>query len=498
LFWNHFKIPPQIPGRKSVGGVGSDGVGHAKHAREDSPDVSPGFMFNFMTVIIFLVTLLTICCKNTSQKPMAQEKPNILLISLDTLRFDATSLSGEISDNTPFLKNLAKAGANFINAYSTYDETPSSHFSMLTGYIRGLGTEIDSQENSIAFQLHAYGYNTFGIAANGCLSQHVYRYLTAFQYYVNLMDLWNDEMDLKQKQQFLPNIDQRILAYSGNLNDFNRLFVFPSADQVLPRLKRIIKSMKKPFFGFVNFNDIHDPYFPNPKRYSIDNEKKSNKRIPDMRFRQLLPEQENPEKIEDLTYREYVIRMITIAGSRAWSTTFDLEPKIIEIYKRRYEAEIRELDSALSNLFGYLWEENLQENTIIIITSDHGESFGELNLITHSFNNQGDRESTHHVPLLLSFPQTYRFKSRNAQIACTIADIPPTIYDILGIDWLPLSKTTLPGNYGKSLLPYIRDGLLPVYDHSVLISEKLKLNQQQRNKENHKAIERLKSLGYIN
>ena len=149
-------------------------------------------------------------------------------------------------------------------------------------------------------------------------------------------------------------------------------------------------------------------------------------------------------------------------------------------------------------MFGYLWEENLQENTIVIITSDHGDSLGELNLITHSFNNQGDRESTLHVPLLISFPQTYRFKSRNAQIACIIADIPPTIYDILGIDWIRLSKTTLPGNYGKSLLPYIRDGLLPVYGHSVLTSEKMKLNQQQRDKENHKVIERLKSLGYIN
>jgi hypothetical protein len=41
-----FKVPPQIPGRKSVDGVGSDGVGHAKHAREYSPDVSPGFGFN--------------------------------------------------------------------------------------------------------------------------------------------------------------------------------------------------------------------------------------------------------------------------------------------------------------------------------------------------------------------------------------------------------------------------------------------------------------------
>ena len=44
--WDNFKVPPQIPGRKSVDGVGSDGVGHAKHAREDSPDVSPGFGFN--------------------------------------------------------------------------------------------------------------------------------------------------------------------------------------------------------------------------------------------------------------------------------------------------------------------------------------------------------------------------------------------------------------------------------------------------------------------
>jgi len=46
LFLDGFKVPPQIPGRKSVDGVGSDGVGHAKHAREDSPDVSPGFRFN--------------------------------------------------------------------------------------------------------------------------------------------------------------------------------------------------------------------------------------------------------------------------------------------------------------------------------------------------------------------------------------------------------------------------------------------------------------------
>ena len=52
-----FKIPPQIPGRKSVDGVSSDGVGHAKHAWENSPDVSPGFGFNgnqYPSLLFFL------------------------------------------------------------------------------------------------------------------------------------------------------------------------------------------------------------------------------------------------------------------------------------------------------------------------------------------------------------------------------------------------------------------------------------------------------------
>ena len=50
-----FKVPPQIPGRKSVDGVGSDGVGHAKHAREDSPDVSPGFRFKWNALSFLLM-----------------------------------------------------------------------------------------------------------------------------------------------------------------------------------------------------------------------------------------------------------------------------------------------------------------------------------------------------------------------------------------------------------------------------------------------------------
>jgi arylsulfatase A-like enzyme len=454
------------------------------------------FIF-YLVVIIPIITMTTADCRHATPLHLSSGRPNILLISLDTLRYDTTSLYEKSNNSTPFLKKIKEIGINFINTYSTYDATGESHFSLLTGYIRGLRTEIDRPEASIAYQLRQQGYNTFGTAANPNLSARSLRYLRGFENYNCLGDLWGN-METKQRDQYLPNIDLRISSYSGVLNDWNRLFVFSAADQILPLLKQAIKSIEKPFFGFVNFNDAHDPYYPSPEVYSLDFEKsKGYTSVPDLRFRKLLPEQEHPEKIEDQSYRELMIQKIDQAGSRPWSTTFDLEPAIIEIYKCRYEAEVRELDLAIANIFDFLRTQELLESTIVIITADHGESFGELNLITHAFNLKGDRESTFHVPLLIIFPHAYRLKRNEVHIPCTIADIPPTIYDIVGINWLPLVKTTLPGNFGKSLLPYINKSISPLYKNSISTSDWKQLNQNQKNKEDNEALKRLRSLGYV-
>src|SRR5450432_3251887 len=78
--------------------------------------------------------------------PSPPAKPNILLVSIDTLRFDATSLDDSSHNATPFLHDLRTVGINFSRCYSTHDSTPPSHFSMLTGFMNGYQTAIDTPD----------------------------------------------------------------------------------------------------------------------------------------------------------------------------------------------------------------------------------------------------------------------------------------------------------------------------------------------------------------
>ena len=71
------------------------------------------------------------------EPPLPPVRPNILLISLDTLRYDATGLAPQGSNRTPFLRQLAANGVEFTRSYSTFDSTRESHFSMLTGFVSG-------------------------------------------------------------------------------------------------------------------------------------------------------------------------------------------------------------------------------------------------------------------------------------------------------------------------------------------------------------------------
>lgn len=427
-------------------------------------------------------------CDRIEHESKIVSKPNILIISLDTVSFDSTSLPDKWKNNTPFLKSAKKYGVNFLNAYSTYDSTPESHFSMLTGYLQGYQTNIDRQEESLAYQLRIFGYNTFGIAANGNLSQSACRYLISLEDYICLMDR-------PIKNEDMPEVDERINAYSGKINDFNRLFVYASCDKVIEQAKKKIKKAKKPFFGFININDAHDPYFPDPKIMGYEYENQMKKLdVPDLRFRILPRWLENPDGIMDLKFREYVQKKILQANSMKWATTLDLKPEVINVYKSRYMAEVREIDTGLKELYEYIQEEKIKD-TIILITSDHGESFGELDLITHGFKNKGDWESTHHVPLIILFPKSYGIEKK-VNIPCTIADIPPTIYDVVGINWQPLLTNAKKGNYGKSLYSYFESNISPRYTQTIKVDEK-QGDIEKRRIQDKEANTRLKTLGYI-
>ena len=430
--------------------------------------------------------------------PAPPKHPNFLVITLDTLRYDATAADPRTSNGTPFIGELAAAGVNFVRSYSTFDATPESHFSLLTGFVSGWGAvPLDVKEFSLPFLLRKSGYRTFGVAANGNLSAHGFRQASGFQQYTCLNDVW-DAMPAEQKAKRLKAIDARLDYYGAPHSDFNRLMLYSSAAEVLPRLEKALEK-RGPFFGFVNLIDAHDPYFPDPKRYDAKEIERSldlSKFESDLRARTLGSELTAPTAIPDEPRRQWVVGKIRDAGGRPWSTTIGLSKDAVRAYRMRYRAEVRELDETLRSVFAMLRKHDLLGSTVVVITADHGEAFGERDMLTHSFGNKGDREATHRIPLLFILPPSYGAAGVAPQVETSGADVAPTLYDLAGIDWSAVSHQALPGNYGKSLVPYFGAGIRTAYSTQLAV-DKPNVTPEEMAKSRSEAEKRLRSLGYI-
>jgi arylsulfatase A-like enzyme len=433
-------------------------------------------------------------------RPAPPKHPNVLLITLDTVRFDVTAADPRTSNATPFIGELAHAGVNFVRSYSTFDGTPQSHFSMLTGFVSGWGAlPLDVKEFSLPFQLRKVGYRTFGIAANGNLSAAGFRQSAGFQQYTCLNDVW-DAMPAPEKARHLKAIDARLDHYAAPRNDFNRLMLYSSANEVLPRLAKQLDKRSGPFFGFINLIDAHDPYFPDPKRYDareVESSLKLDGFESDLRTRKLNDELKTPEAIAEEKRRQWVVGKIRDAGGRPWSTTIGLSKDALRAYRMRYRAEVRELDQTLRSVFAMLRERGLLDSTIVVITADHGEAFGESEMLTHSFGNKGDREATHRVPLLFILPPAYGASGVQAQVETSGADLAPTLYDLAGVDWSAVSHEALPGNFGKSLVPYFGATIRTAYGAAASVDGRANVTPEDLAKSRSEAEKRLRSLGYI-
>jgi arylsulfatase A-like enzyme/Tfp pilus assembly protein PilF len=141
---------------------------------------------------------------------------------------------------------------------------------------------------------------------------------------------------------------------------------------------------------------------------------------------------------------------------------------------RPYDAEVAAVDEAIGRLLEYLRRTNELDRTLIVVTSDHGEAFGDGGELTHGILL---RSSTLRVPLVLSAPGRLPEGSRVSGIVSN-ADVTPTVLELLGVDFGPVdgkslvepmragrtrerfaySETRLPADeYGWSMLAGVRD-----------------------------------------
>ncbi|MFB6089111.1 MAG: sulfatase, partial [Candidatus Aenigmatarchaeota archaeon] len=114
---------------------------------------------------------------------------------------------------------------------------------------------------------------------------------------------------------------------------------------------------------------------------------------------------------------------------------------IIRFLTNRYDERLYYYDSKLGNLFDYLKKQDLYKDSMIVVTADHGESFGSHGFY---FTHANVYREVLHVPLIIKFPDN-RFSGKKGKQLVRLLDIVPTIYDVLDVR---NEETT-----GKSLIP---------------------------------------------
>lgn len=344
------------------------------------------WFFLFPFILLFILT----GCFHTKQPPP------IYLIVIDTLRVDALSCYGGRRP-TPGLDQFAAESVLFENCLAPSSWTVPSVASLMTGLypfhhgttkaLQHAGRVVSQQVLSTGYTTMAEicqknGYRTYGVSANGHIARE-YGFAQGFDQYV--------EHSFTAKETVAA-------GWAG----------------LAPRVTAEAR-FGQPTFVMLYYFDPHHPYAPQ-QPYIGEYEPNWHDKPVDLLTRDMVK----------LVQDDY----------------FAKHPEMIDLARALYDSEVAALDAHLAKLLpslpGY-------DKAWIILTSDHGESFGEEGKMLHGNNL---RQTEAHIPLLIKMPQKQLAGTRISQ-PVSLVDLLPTVVEILGLPQPPSGD-------GVSLLPLLR------------------------------------------
>lgn len=323
-------------------------------------------------------------------------KLNLLLLGIDSLRADHMSCYGYHRLTTPHMDSIASNGVLFENAYSPYIPTTPGYTAMLTGtdvmtnQMVSLGPKgpIPESIKLLPEILHEKGYRSACIG----FDTPFYRGFDKYETYHAWM-AWEDAPGHKAEA----------------LNE-----------KALPALEQMADG---PFLLFLRHMDPHSPYLPPPPfdRMFYDKDPCD-------------PSVNTMKPVFDFApFAEFF---------KSW-----MPPGItdIEWVVARYDSSLAYMDACIRRIFTRLEELGVMENTLIVITSDHGETLTEHDIY---FDHHGLYEPTIHIPLIYCLPGLVP-EGRRIKGYVLQQDLTPTILDLLG--YRDLARKL--GMDGKSAVP---------------------------------------------
>ncbi len=332
----------------------------------------------FWVGLIGLACPLSLACGGDA----TPARPNVILVSMDTLRADHLGTYGYRRNTSPNIDALAKQSVVFEWAISAASATQPAHRSL---YQSRIASHARRKFAALPEIFRDNGYRTAGFTGGGNVSKR-FGLARGYERY--------EESHLGFKATF-------------------------------PMLEAwIAEESTKPFFAFFHSFDIHHPYSVAPPYDAIF-------------FPRYRGGVTGPATLDILS------KIRGIFPNKGYKGEVPLTPadkaKIIALY----DGGILYADTFIGKLVASLVARGLWQNTILIITSDHGEEFWEHDNVTHSFTVY---DEVLRVPLLWHLPGDEHRGMRVAR-RTRMMDVAPTLLELVG---LPVPDSFM----GKSLLPF--------------------------------------------
>lgn len=325
---------------------------------------------------------------------------NVLLLVMDTQRADHLSLYGYGRNTSPRLDSIAARSVVFDNASANSSWTLPTHATMFTGKLpfehrAGImgRSRLDSRYATIAEALSARGYATGGFVANTFWAGRHTGLNRGFQRY---RDHYGSAADAITRTALGRRFAYDVMPLFGFVDVPGRKRASDVNREMLSWLDAI---GDRPYFAFLNYFDVHSPLLP-PRPFAGA-------------YSGMSPAEQ----------KSHAIAVKDLDGAQAPPQPAELQ-KMVDAY----DESIRYLDYEIGNLLDSLERRGKLGNTLLIITSDHGESWGEHGLMFHG---QSLYREVTHVPLIVHLPGNQQSAHRRGAVG--LDQIPATIAAFTGV-----------------------------------------------------------------
>lgn len=340
--------------------------------------------------------------------------PNVVLIILDTVRGDHLSALGYDRPTTPNLDRLARGGVLFEKAVAPAPWTLPSHATVLTGQWpfetdADWESPLSGDELTLTELLLDAGYQTAGFSANTRFVSYETGLAQGFEHFEDYSNSPTRVFLATSLGRFLAS-QPRLRGLIGNEWDMDRR----SATDIRTAFTDWLdgRDRERPFFAMLNIFDAHHPYEP--------------------------PDEFAGRFGSDTTDVSLLERLRTVIDPEP---QFRTDPAGLDMMVRAYDESLAALDTELGRLLEELARTGALDETIIIVTADHGEHFGESGLVEHGSSLY---YPVLHVPLIVAWADGIAAGERIAQ-PVSLRDLPATILDLAGIDPGEIPGATLRG-----------------------------------------------------